>query len=74
MTQIRRFYVILAFLLLCVSARAGILVFRSEQGIQFAPAVSITFNAKDKALSLGGQPTAAAPISKCPPPAWREPC
>ena len=66
MTQIRRFYVILAFLLLCVSARAGILVFRSEQGIQFAPAVSITFNAKDKALSLGGQPTAAAPISKLP--------
>jgi hypothetical protein len=46
----------LASLLLCASAHAGIVVFRSAQGFQFADAVSITVNGKDKVLGLGSQP------------------
>lgn len=45
---------------MCVSAHAGILVLRSEHGLQFTDAVSITINGKDKAVSLGNQPTAVA--------------
>jgi hypothetical protein len=45
---------------LCASARAGILVVRSERGLQFTDAVAIAVNGKDKALSLGSQPTAGA--------------
>jgi hypothetical protein len=48
------------------AAYAGILVSRNEQGIQFTDAVAITFNTKDKALSLGDQPKLAGPISKLP--------
>ena len=55
---------VLAALFLCVSAHAGILVFRSEQGLQFADAIAITINGKDKALSLGSQPTIGAAVSK----------
>ena len=54
----------LACLVLCASAHAGILVLRSEQGLKFTDAVSITVNGKDKALSLGSQPTAGAAASK----------
>jgi len=58
------------FFLVCWSfstaAYAGILVSRTEQGLQFTEAVSITFNTKDKALSLGDQPKLAGPISKLP--------
>jgi hypothetical protein len=50
----------MACLVLCVSARAGILVVRSEHGLQFTDAVSIAVNGKDKALSLGSQPTGTA--------------
>ena len=55
---------VLACLFLCVSAHAGILVSRSEQGLQFGSAVSITINGKDKALSLGSQPALGGAISK----------
>ena len=48
------------------AAYAGILVSRSAQGLQFTDAVSITFNAKDKALSLGDQPKLSGPVSKLP--------
>ena len=40
------------------------LVFRSEQGLQFTDAVAITVNGKDKALSLGNQPATSVPVSK----------
>ena len=56
----------LGCLILCVSAHAGILILRSEHGLQFADAVSITINGKDKVLSLGSQPTAGAAASKRP--------
>ena len=56
----------LACLILCVAAHAGILVLRSEHGLQFTDAVSITINGKDKALSLGSQPTAGTAASKRP--------
>ena len=48
------------------SAYAGILVSRTEQGLQFTDAVAVTFNTKDKALSLGDQPKLSGPISKLP--------
>jgi len=57
---------VLGCLILCVSAHAGILILRSEHGLQFADAVSITINGKDKVLSLGSQPTAGAAASKRP--------
>jgi hypothetical protein len=49
-----------------VTAHAGILVFRSERGLQFADALAITVNGKDKALSLGDRPTAGGAVSKLP--------
>jgi len=55
----------LASLLLCVSAHAGIVIVRSGQALQFTDAVSVAINGKDKVLSLGSQPTAAA-ASKLP--------
>jgi len=48
------------------TALAGILVSRTDQGLQFTDAVAITFNAKDKALTLGDQPKLSGPISKLP--------
>lgn len=51
---------------MCSAADAGILVSRSEQGLQFTDAVAVTFNAKDKALSLGDQTKLSGPISKLP--------
>ena len=56
----------LASLLLCASAHAGIVVYRSAQGFQFADAVSITVNGKDKVLSLGGQPAIGGAAGKLP--------
>ena len=52
----------------CVStaAYAGILVSRTPQGLQFTDAIAVTFNTKDKALSLGARPKLAGPISKLP--------
>ena len=51
---------------MCTAAGAGILVSRTEQGLQFTDAVAVTFNAKDKALSLGGQAKLSGPLSKLP--------
>ena len=51
---------------MCSTADAGILVSRSEQGLQFTDAIAVTFNAKDKALSLGDQSKLSGPISKLP--------
>ena len=56
----------LACLVVCVSARAGILVVRSERGLEFTDAVSITVNGKDKALSLGSQPAGTAGSKRSP--------
>jgi len=50
----------------CVSAHAGILVYRSEQGVQFTDAVAVTVNGKDKAINLGSQPVAGGAASKLP--------
>lgn len=52
-------------LLLASSANAaGILVYRSDQAIQFADAAAVLINGKDKALSLGAQPKITVPIGK----------
>ena len=61
-----RFFRLLACCSISSAAYAGILVSRSAQGVQFTDAVAITFNAKDKALSLGEQPKISGPISKLP--------
>ena len=52
----------------CVAtaAHAGILISRTEQGLQFTDATAVTFNTKDKAHSLGGQPKASGPVNKLP--------
>jgi len=55
---------VIACLVLCVSARAGVLVFRSEQGLRFTDAVAVSVNGKDKAVSLGSEPTISGAISK----------
>jgi len=57
---------VLAGLVLCASARGGILVVRYEQGFRFTEAVAITVNGKDKAVSVGSQPAAGAAASKRP--------
>src|SRR5438045_7164032 len=50
----------------CPSISAGIVVSRTDQGIQFADGVAVLFNGKDKVSSLGEQPTASGPLSKLP--------
>jgi len=55
---------VLACLCLGATAHAGILVFRSAQGLQFTDATAITVNGKDKVLSLGDRPTVGVPVSK----------
>jgi hypothetical protein len=57
---------LLACLFFCLPAHAGILISRSDQGLQFADAASLLFNGKDKVASLGEQPKAAGPLSKLP--------
>jgi hypothetical protein len=57
---------LLLLIALALPASAGILISRTGQGLQFADASAVTFNSKDKALSLGAQPTLSAPISKLP--------
>src|SRR5689334_17917033 len=49
---------------LCYSAQAGILILRSDKGLQFVEAAQVLINGKDKALSLGNQPVLAGPINK----------
>lgn len=53
-----------AFLCVCAAARGGILISRSEKGLQFTDAAQILINAKDKALSLGAQPKVSGPVNK----------
>jgi hypothetical protein len=57
-------------LIVCVcvglTAHAGILVSRTDQGYQFTDAVSLTVNGKDKAVSLGEQPRITGQFSKLP--------
>jgi hypothetical protein len=60
------FFRLLACWCVAPAAYAGILVSRTPQGLQFTEAVALTFNAKDKALSLGDQPKLSGPISKLP--------
>ena len=60
------FRCLLACCCIAGAAHAGILVSRNDQGLQFTDAVSVVFNAKDKALSLGDQPKLSGPINKLP--------
>lgn len=53
-----------AFLCVCAAARGGILISRSEKGLQFTDAAQILINAKDKALNLGAQPKISGPVNK----------
>src|ERR1035438_8652355 len=52
--------------LIAAALPAGILVSRSEKGLEFTAAASILVNTKDKALSLGPQPKLSAPLNKLP--------
>src|SRR5687767_12434424 len=45
---------------------AGVVVFRGEKGFQFADAISISVNGKDKVLNLGGAPRLSGPANKLP--------
>src|SRR6476619_445223 len=47
-----------------ITAQAGILILRSDKGLNFADAAQVVINGKDKALTLGGQPKLAGPINK----------
>jgi hypothetical protein len=60
------FFAVLVGCCISTAAHAGVLVSRTEQGLQFTDAIAVTFNAKDKALSLGDQPKLSGPISKLP--------
>ena len=56
---------LMACLFIASTARAsGILVFRSDRGLQFTDAVTVLINGKDKALSLGSEPKINGPIGK----------
>jgi hypothetical protein len=57
---------LLACLFVTLSAHAGILISRSDQGLQFTDATSLLFNGKEKVLSLGARPAAASQLSKLP--------
>jgi hypothetical protein len=45
-------------------AHAGILITRSDKGLQFGEAFAVVVNGKDKVLSVGGQPKVAGPAGK----------
>jgi len=58
-------------LLACLAAlsplqAAGLVVLRAEKGLQFADAVAVTVNGKDKVLNLGTSPKLTEPIGKLP--------
>jgi hypothetical protein len=57
---------ITACLLISVTAHAGILVLRSDKGLQFAEAATLVVGGKDKVLTLGAQPRLPGPINKLP--------
>jgi hypothetical protein len=46
--------------------QGSVIVTRSDHGYQFADAVSIRVNGKDKVLTMGSQPKPAGPINKLP--------
>ena len=58
--------VLLACLCFGQTANAGILVFRTEKGLQFVDAAAVTVNGKDKAASNGEQTAISTPVSKLP--------
>src|SRR5258708_8875640 len=60
------FFCLLACWCMCTAADAGILVSRTEHGLQFTDAVALTSNAKVKALSLGDQTKLLVRISNLP--------
>jgi hypothetical protein len=62
--QMRATKPVLACVCLAVTAHAGILVIRSQQGLRMADATALTVNGKDKALSLGDRPALGGPASK----------
>jgi hypothetical protein len=45
---------------------AGVVVSRSEKGLEFTNAVAVTIHGKNKAVTLGNQPKIAGPIGKLP--------
>jgi hypothetical protein len=49
---------------LCFAADAGILITRTDKGLQFTEAVSVLVNGKDKALVLGAEPKLTGPMGK----------
>ena len=66
MTAKTLFFCLLVWGYFSTAASAGILVSRTDQGLQFTDAVAVTFNTKDKAHTLGGQPKLTGPIQKLP--------
>ena len=58
----------ISYWLVCLSLAplqgAGLLVFRADDGFQFADAISLTVNEKDKVLTLGATPKLATPANK----------
>jgi hypothetical protein len=57
---------ITACFLVAVTAQAGILVLRSDKGLQFAEAATLVVGGKDKVLTVGAQPRLPGPINKLP--------
>src|ERR1700730_16278818 len=55
---------LLAYVLLGTTIQAGILVSRSDKGLQFTEAMSVLVNGKDKAVSLGPAPKITGPVNK----------
>ena len=55
-----------ACLAVSITAHAGILVLRSDQGLQFTDAATLVVGGKEKVLDLGGQPRLSGPINKLP--------
>jgi hypothetical protein len=52
------------FFCACTAANAGLLISRSDKGLQFTDAAQVLINGKDKALSLGGEPKLTGPLNK----------
>src|SRR5574340_971744 len=63
-SQVGRLYVLIGCALLTQQTRAGILITRSDRGIEFSEAAVLSVNGKDKILRLGGQPRLTGPIGK----------
>ncbi len=58
--------IFLSCLFLTGLAHAGVLVSRTDAGLQFTEAVSLSINGKDKILDLGAAPKASATTAKLP--------